>query len=121
MSVFVYDYDFNAPTPEHLAATHEHMFRIIRNANPELPIICVSKPVIFYRYEQDADRRRSIIMATVDNARKIGDKNVYFVDGSKTATILGGGDSISVDGVHPNDLGFMSMEVLIGNKIKEVI
>ncbi|MBO7525461.1 MAG: hypothetical protein J6T42_01515, partial [Clostridia bacterium] len=33
MSVFVMDYDHNAPSTEHLKNTHEPMFRAIRDAN----------------------------------------------------------------------------------------
>lgn len=39
MSVFVMDYDANAPTPEHLEATHKKMFKGIREVQPDLPII----------------------------------------------------------------------------------
>ena len=39
MSIFVYDYDHNAPTVEYYRETHERMFKIIREANPDLPII----------------------------------------------------------------------------------
>ena len=37
MSVFVYDYDHNAPDTEHLKNTHEKMFKTVREANPTLP------------------------------------------------------------------------------------
>ena len=33
MSAFVYDYDHNAPTTEHLKQTHERMFKLIRKAS----------------------------------------------------------------------------------------
>ena len=39
MSAFVYDYDHNAPTVEHLAATHENFFTIIREKQTDLPLI----------------------------------------------------------------------------------
>ena len=47
MSVFVFDYDHNASGVEHLEKTHERFFKIIREANPELPIIIMSAPFIF--------------------------------------------------------------------------
>ena len=43
MSLFVYDYDYNAPSVEHLQATHEPFFRIIREAQPELPVVMISR------------------------------------------------------------------------------
>ncbi len=116
MSIFVYDYDHNAPTEDYLAATHEKMFKTIRGANPTLPIICVSSPTDV----GDTERRRSIIRTTVENARKNGDENVWFINGGEFAENLGG-DSISVDTCHPNDLGFMSMANIIGKKIDEIL
>ena len=39
MGVFVYDYDHNAPTVEHLANTHKPFFDRIRQAHPDIPIL----------------------------------------------------------------------------------
>ena len=39
MSVFVYDYDYNAPSVEYLKNTHEKMFKKIREKNPDLPMM----------------------------------------------------------------------------------
>ena len=39
MSIFVYDYDYNAPSIEHLKDTHKRMFQAIRTTNPNIPII----------------------------------------------------------------------------------
>ena len=44
MSVFVYDYDHNAPSVEYLEQTHERMFLQIREKQPDLPIILMSRP-----------------------------------------------------------------------------
>lgn len=103
MSVFVMDYDHNAPTPEYLLATHEPFYRIVREKNPVLPIVMISssgallKPYLL--------RRRDIVRETYQHALAAGDKNVYFVDG---AEIFAGADwdACTVDGSHPNDLGF---------------
>ena len=119
MSVFVYDYDHNAPTVEHLENSHESMFKIIRSSQPELPIICVSRPD--YAHGEDAQKRREVIMKTVENAKALGDKNVCFVDGGKFCEDFGAGDSISVDSVHPNDLGFMCMANHIGAEIDKIL
>ena len=37
LAAFVLDYDHNAPTVEHLEATHSNFFKIIRAKHPELP------------------------------------------------------------------------------------
>ncbi len=118
MEVFVYDYDHNAPTPEHLRCTHERFYNIIRAAHPKLPIICMSKP--FWRCAQD-DERRQIILETLERARAKGDKNIYFVDGLQTVQELDAGDGIIVDGSHPNDLGFLCMANLLGRTLETLL
>ncbi len=119
MCAFVYDYDYNAPTPEHLKATHGRMFDIVRKAHPDIPIICVSRPIS--RLHEDAEERRQIIINTVKSAKENGDKNVYFIDGADFGKKAYVADSISVDGCHPNDLGFACMAEVIGEKLKEIM
>ena len=118
MSVYVMDYDHNAPSVEHLLNTHEKMYKCVRAAQPELPIIMVSCPEC--RLTEDQVKRRAVIRATYDHAVEAGDKNVYFIDGS-TLTWRFGGDSGTVDGCHPNDLGFMCMAVGIGEVVKTAL
>ena len=103
MSAFVSDYDHNAPTAEHLAATHEKLYRAIRKAHPHIPYVMLSKPD--YHDTPDERARRSIVMQTYQKAVAEGDPNVYFVDG---ASIFAGdeSDGCTVDGCHPTDLGF---------------
>jgi len=118
MSIFVYDYDYNAPTVEHLENTHEKMFRKIRKAQPELPIIFVSRPE--WKKRENTDKCFSIIEKTYKNALADGDKNVYLVDGREIMHLLDS-DSGSVDDCHPNDLGFYCMYKKIGEAIEKVI
>jgi lysophospholipase L1-like esterase len=117
MSVFVYDYDHNAPTVEHLAATHEKMFRAIREANPELPILILQRPV--YRQNEEEARRLAILTATYENARASGDKNVYLITGEELMALAE--DDGTVDGCHPNDLGFASMAKAVGEILEKVL
>ncbi len=105
MSIFVYDYDHNAPTVEHLAKTHEKMFKAIREKNPLLPVIIMSRPKHFLTEEEKT--RRSIIETTYLNAVAAGDKNVYFIDGEALTDLCK--DSGTVDNCHPTDFGFASM------------
>jgi len=119
MSLFVMDYDHNAPTAEHLANTHEPFFKVIRSKNPELPVVFVSKP----DFDSDVEGnriRRDIIYRTYKNAVDAGDKNVYFIDGE---SLFGSDnrDSCTVDGCHPNDLGFIRMAETIGSVIKKIL
>ena len=105
MSVFVYDYDHNAPTIEHLASTHERMLLEIREANPTLPIIVMSRPK--YRLNNDDIARFNIIKKTYENAISQGDKNIYLIGGPALMRIAE--ENGTVDGCHPTDLGFFSM------------
>lgn len=102
MSLFVMDYDYNAPNAEHLLKTHEKFFQIIRKAQPDLPIIILSRCSLM----QDA--RRDAVKRTYDNAVKAGDKKVWFIDGDE---LFGeaGANFCTVDRCHPNDLGFYMM------------
>ena len=105
MSVFVYDYDHNAPNIEHLKNTHEKMFKAIREKQPLIPIIIMSRPKHFLTEEEKI--RRSIIETTYLNAVSSGDKNVYFIDGEALTSMCK--DSGTVDNCHPTDFGFASM------------
>jgi len=119
MSAFVMDYDHNAPDVKHLQDTHENFFRIIRENNPELPVIFVSRPD-FDGNILVSKERRNVIRNTYENALKSGDKNVYFVDGE---TLFGqcDRDACTVDGCHPNDLGFMRMAENIYPTLKKAL
>ena len=52
MAAFVFDYDHNSPSVEHLAATHGEMFRRVRAAHPQLPILLLSRPKYFLNAEE---------------------------------------------------------------------
>ena len=105
MSLFVYDYDHNAPSPEYLRDTHEKMFKKIRNAHPDIPIIMMSRPVYNLSYSDRA--RLEVIRTTYENALAAGDKNVYLLDGPTLTALCE--DEGTVDRCHPTDLGFASM------------
>ncbi len=103
-SLLVLDYDHNASI-QHLATSHEPFFKIIRAARPDLPVIFISRPDAI---DGGVEARRAIIRKTYDNAVAAGDKNVYFIDGEKLFG-PGGQNFCTVDGTHPNDLGFFRM------------
>jgi len=111
MAAFVFDYDHNAPNPEHLAATHEKFFKAIRAKQPDVPVIFMSSCDVWFEFPEickDKERRRDIIYKTYENAVKAGDKHVYFIDGRD---LFGKTDrsACTVDRCHPNDLGFYRM------------
>jgi len=117
MSVFVYDYDHNAPTPEYLRETHEKFFLALRKARPDLPVIFVTCPD-YYLHESVRAECYEIIWNTYQNALAAGDKNVAFVDGRAIFEGFFKHDC-TVDGCHPNDLGFMFMAQKIGKEVEK--
>lgn len=106
MSVFVYDYDHNAPTAGYLQETHEKMFLRFRAAQPTTPVILMCRPQP--NPNEDDLRRLQIIQTTFENAKKRGDEAVYLIDMHRAVRDFCG-DSATVDNCHPNDLGFMAM------------
>ena len=117
MSVFVYDYDANAPDVAHLEATHERMFSIIREHNPDLPIIMMTYPR--YTPTDSQKARLEVVRKTYRNALEKGDSNVYFLDGPtlmKYAKNEG-----TVENKHPNDLGFYSMAKVLIKQLKIIL
>ena len=117
MSVFVYDYDHNAPTIEHLENTHEKMFCFIREAKPDLPIVLMSRPK--YRLTDDEKQRFDIIKKTYEKAVAAGDTNVYLIDGGTLMALAK--DEGTVDDCHPNDLGFASMAKAVGDLLEKIL
>jgi len=119
MSIFVFDYDHNAKDAAMLERTHYPFYKRVREKNPTLPIIMISRPDFFL--DEDASKeRRAVICSTYQRAVSEGDKHVYFIDGER----LFDGEwyhSCTVDGVHPNDLGFVRMADKIGSLINEIM
>lgn len=119
MSCFVSDYDHNAPNADYLLETHYRMYETIRAEQPDLPYIMVSRPDFIFSPTESVKRRR-IVEDSFRKARENGDKNVYYIDGDG---ICRGADedSCSVDGTHPNDIGFMKMADSIGRTIRRAM
>ncbi len=115
MSVFVYDYDHNAPTAEHLEATHERMFKKIRAAHPDMPIIMMSRPK--FTKSKDEAARFEIIKRTYENAKAAGDDFVYLIDGSELCL----DNENTVDGCHPTDYGFKCMADRLIKELSKII
>ncbi len=117
-SVFVMDYDHNAPGPDHLRATHGPLYRTFRAAHPTTPILMISAP------DNDGEtpswlERAAIVRATYDRAVADGDENVYYLNG---ADLFAGADraSCTVDRTHPNDLGFWLFARKVYDKLIEI-
>ncbi len=119
MSAFVMDYDHNADTPAFLAATHEPFFKIVRNMQPELPILLISRPNTDFD-PAEAAANFATVKRTYDNARAAGDRKVWLIDGH---TLFGTDqrDACTVDLCHPTDLGFYRMYATVLPVLREML
>lgn len=117
MSLFVYDYDHNAPSTAYLEQTHARFFRILRETQPELPVLMISAADASLGKAHEA--RRSVIRRVWEEAVTAGDRNVYYLDGSTIYRDVGL-DLCTVDGCHPNDLGFWCMANSIEKSIRSI-
>ncbi|MHA1700071.1 MAG: SGNH/GDSL hydrolase family protein [Promethearchaeota archaeon] len=101
---------------------YEKFYQIIRNRNTEIPIIFINfQNFINERTMPGAkefiERFRNHISRVHDKIVKNGDTNDWLIDGSE---IIGMNDfNCTVDGVHPNDLGFLKYTTKIHEFIKE--
>ena len=99
----VIDYDHNAPSCAHLAATLPPLVARIRAAQPQVPLVLASSPN-FHADPAWWGPRRAVIRAA---ARQAGGP-VAFVDGARYHD-----DTLwreaTIDLCHPNDLGFRLM------------
>lgn len=118
MTALFYDYDYNAPSLDHYKKTHERFFKIIREAQPELPIIMTTRPKVHLK--GDEIKRVDVMLNTYNNAVEAGDKNVYFIKGQDLLIDMLG-ETALVENCHPNDAGFASMAYVMSNKLKEIL
>ncbi len=119
MSMFVYDYDHNAPNVDYLRETHKRGFDIIRAAHPDIPIIMITRPNVATN-PGSAEDRKKVIIDTYRAALDSGDTNVYYIDGETFFLGMEENDCV-VDGVHPNDMGFYLMAEGICQTIRQAI
>ncbi len=118
MSVFVYDYDHNAPSPTHLQNTHEKLFLAVRKNNPTLPVVFMTRPKAYLTAEEE--ERLAIVRITYENALASGDENVYFLPGPSLLD-ASARDTGLVDNCHPNDSGFVSMANAVTAVLQDIL
>ena len=117
--IFVMDYDNNAPTADFLEKTHDSFFRRYREERTDTPVILISAPSFHFSAAIDWPARREVIKRTYEKAIAAGDENVYYIDGEE---LWGENwDSCTVDGLHPNDIGFMKMADRIEKTLKPLL
>lgn len=116
-SLFVCDYDHNAPTVEYLRDTHYRLYERYRKVRPNVPILFLSKPDI--RQDERGEERLRIIKSTYLKAKRQGDNNVYFLSGKR---FYGKGNAwdYAIEGCHPTDRGFARMAEEIYKKMIQI-
>jgi len=116
-SLFFMAYDGNAPSVEYLAQTHYPFYQAYRQVKKDIPIVFMSVPC-FDNYP-DTDKRREVLRNSFIKARESGDNHVYFIDGE---TLFGTKDReiCTVEGIHPNDLGFYRIAEKIYELYQEI-
>lgn len=100
MGAFVCGYDHNAPTPAHLERTHLPLVRAVRERHPHIPIVLFGRPKAVLNDEELA--RRAVIEKTCAAVKGIFIPNEALIPPEVAPWA-------TVDGVHPNDLGFYHM------------
>ena len=105
MSMFVYDYDHNAPSVQHLKETHFKGYEKVRKAHPDIPIIMLTRPKFYL--EGDEMARLEVIKESYRKALANGD-NVYFIDGREMMDEEIRENAL-IDHCHPTDCGFFGM------------
>ena len=118
MSAFIFDYDHNAPSNDYYANTHEPFFKTVRAANPELPIVIMTRPKHKNLLQSFELGRIEIAERTYKNAIAEGDKNVYFIPGFELMELAG--EEGCVDLCHPTDLGFFSMAKRLSKELDKI-
>ena len=109
MRAFVCGYDHNAPTLAHLQRTHLPLVRAVREAHPSIPIVLFGRPKALLNEEERA--RRAVVEATCTavNGSFIPNEELIPPAVASWAT---------VDGVHPNDLGFYHMAKAVAQALR---
>lgn len=120
MSAFVLDYEHNAPTIDHLRATHKPFFDIIRRAHPTLPILIVSRPDTDWDHLRACEGRR-VIMDTFHTALADGDRYVDYVDGFYLWGNYDRHTCRQEDDCHPTDEGFARMADVIAPRLSALM
>ncbi len=118
MGMFVFDYDHNAPTPEYLEATHLPFYKMIREKHPDIPVLILTRPD-YVHHVADSERRESIIRKTYEYALSQG-HNTRLIPGK----LFFAGEyahNCTVDGCHPNDIGFFRMASVIAPVLAEMM
>ncbi len=124
MSAFVCDYNTNV-SAEQLDATFLNFYKTVRVKQLDVPYIMVGRPdsrrsFPSFDVKKKMAAAKRIMVDVYNYAIENGDENVYYIDGD--GLFLGSlEDSCTVDGCHPNDLGFSRIAEKVGAILKRAV
>jgi lysophospholipase L1-like esterase len=122
--LLVLDYEANAGPLENYRQTLPAAIRQLRAVHPDVPLLVVSRIVFAADYShaeahRERLRRRRWQQDLVAELRGAGDPRLYFMDG---AALLGpAADECTVDGIHPNDVGFTRMARGFARELRKIL
>jgi hypothetical protein len=125
--IFVLDYEANAQ-PDGIRATLENGIRIIREAHPEVPIVVLSGAIFNfeplhtdmpYQRAPQGDASWRFQRGVVERLRNAGDRNLHFICGAWTESPMW--REYTVDGIHPNDMGFIAMAEYLIPRLEKLL
>ncbi len=119
-NLFILDYEANSS--DTIKDSLPQVIKIIRDTHKNTPIIILSR----IAFASDIIHKESLVKrndnckmqsALVHKLTSQGDNHLYFIDGSKI--LRSDYDECTVDGIHPNDLGFMRMAKYLASFIED--
>ena len=121
-SVFVLDYDHNAPDAEYLNKTHYKLYKALRDTHADTPIVFITMPKFTGHTKlSPAKERYEVIEKTYLRAKKAGDKKVYFISGDGFWGKNREWECGVADGIHPNSFGFYLMAKAVYPTLKKIL
>ncbi len=107
VGAYIFDYNYYTDAPDRILPPHSEIYRRLRAAHPDVPILMIDKPGCDYDPEGYAIRCK-MIEETYRTAVAEGDTRVAMLDAYE---LFGDEyrDACLVDTNHPNDLGFLRM------------
>lgn len=120
--VFVLDNTPNG-SPQMTLEKEEAFFRILRNAHPTVPVVFVGMPMYpGGRFDEKRENmcveREKAMKSVYDKLVKSGEKNIYFVPGSK---LLPKDNVGTIEGTHFTDIGFTQYTDVLAPVLKKIM
>ena len=113
---------FSNPHADLIYERFDEFVDIIRKAHPETPLIFLQterrETRNFNLGSEKSEAAKQKAAEEVVRRRMLNDSNIYFID---SKDFLGDDHIATVDGTHPNDIGFSRMLDVIGPAIRKIL